>query len=80
MYVLHDRALVDHGRRRLDPNGPTPFIRVEIAALLRKVTSGHSSIASWWLWLIGREIHVSPLSDTWLRAHEADWNKHDVDV
>jgi hypothetical protein len=79
MYVLHDRALADHGRRRLDPNGPTPF-GVEIAALLRKVTSGHSSIASWWLWLIGREIHVSPLSDTWLRAHEADWNKHDVDV
>lgn len=74
--MLHDRALVDHGRRRLESSGPMPFMGVELGALFRKVTSGHTSIASWWLWVFGREIHVSPMSDTWLRAHEADWNKH----
>jgi hypothetical protein len=80
MYVLHDRTLVDHGRHRLESNDPTPFTGVDIGALLREVTSRHSSIASWWLWFLGREIHVSPMSSTWLRAHEADWNKHDMDV
>jgi hypothetical protein len=80
MYVLHDRALVDHGRRRLESNGPTSFIGVDIGALLQQVTSGRSSIAKWWSWLLGWEIHVSPLSDTWLRAQEADSNKHGVDV
>jgi hypothetical protein len=43
-------------------------------------TRAHSATASWWFWLTGREIRVSALSATWLRAHEADWNKHDVDV
>jgi hypothetical protein len=53
---------------------------VDIGLLLRKVTSGHSSIARWSSWFLGSEIHVSPLSGTWLRVHETDWNKHGMDV
>jgi hypothetical protein len=52
----------------------------DIGPLLRKATSGHSWIAKWSSWLLGTQIQVSPMSGTWLRAHEADWSKHDMDV
>jgi hypothetical protein len=80
MYLLHDRALVGRGRPRLEPEGPTPDMRADIGSLLRKVTSGHPWIARWSSWILGTEIHISPMSDMWLRAHESDWNKHGVDV
>jgi hypothetical protein len=79
MYVLHDRALVGHARPRLD-SCPTPSMGGDIGPLLRKATSGHSWIAKWSSWLLGTQIQVSPMSGTWLRAHEADWSKHDMDV
>jgi hypothetical protein len=59
---------------------PTPLMGVDIGPVLRKVTNGHSSIARWSSWLLGKEILVSPMSGRWLRAHRVDWNKHGVDV
>jgi hypothetical protein len=52
----------------------------EVRPLLRKVTGGHSWIARWSSWLFGTEIQVAPMSGTWLRAHENDWDKHGVDI
>lgn len=76
-----DRALVDHRRRRRESNCPTPLtLGVEIGPLLRKVASGHRSIVRWSSWLVGRDIHVSPMSGAWLRRHEVDCNKHAADV
>ena len=80
MYVLRDRALVDRDRRRLEWDWPTTLVGVDIGPFLREVTKGHSPIARWMSWLLRGEIHVSPMSGTWLRAHEDDWNKHGVDV
>jgi hypothetical protein len=79
--TLHDRAFVDHGRRGLESDRPTTLmLGVEMGPLLRKMASGHVSIVRWSTWLLGREIHVSPMSGTWLRTHEADWVKHAADV
>jgi hypothetical protein len=80
MYVVHDHALIDHRRRRLEPDCPTPLMGAEVRPWLRKVTGGHSWIARWSSWLFGTEIQVAPMSGTWLRAHENDWDKHGVDV
>jgi hypothetical protein len=77
MYALYDRALVEHERREPESDCPTTLILgVEMGPLLRKMASGHASIVRWSSWLLEMEIHVSPMSGTWLRAHEADWNKH----
>jgi hypothetical protein len=80
MYLLHDRALVDRRRPRIESDGPTPLMGADLGPLVRKVTGGHSWIARWSSWLLGTEIHVSPLSELWLRAHEDDWSKHGVDL
>ena len=80
MYLLHDPASLDHGRPRLESECPAPFGGAVIALLLRKVTDGRPWIAKWSAWLLGTAIHVSPISGTWLRAHEHDWNKHRADV
>ena len=81
MHVLHDHALVDHGRRRLESNCPTTLILgVEMGPLLRRMATGHTSVVRWSIWLLGRDIRVPPMSSTWLRTHEADSVKHAADV
>jgi hypothetical protein len=57
-----------------------PLMEADIGSWLRQGTSRHSWIARWSSWLLGTEIRVSPMSDTWLRAHENDRSKHGVDV
>jgi hypothetical protein len=80
MHLMRDPALVDHGRPPVESGGRTLLMGADIWPFLRKVTSGHSWIARWSSWLLGTEIHVSAMSDAWLRVHEDDWNKHGVDV
>jgi hypothetical protein len=80
-YVLDDRALVNHGRRRLESDCPTTLILgVQMGPLVQKLASGCASIVRWSSRFLGRKIHVSSMSGTWLRTHEADWNKHAADV
>lgn len=80
MYVLPHRASVEDERPPL-AGRPTPLILdFEVGRLLCKVTGGQFSIARWSSRLLGRKIQVSPMSGTWLRIHEADWNKHGADV
>jgi hypothetical protein len=80
MYLLHDSALVDHGRPAFESHHPVPIMGAGNARSLRKTTSGHSWIARWSSWLFCTEIHVSPMSDTWLRAHEDDSTKHGLHI
>jgi hypothetical protein len=80
MYLLNHRALVDDGHARLESDGPKPFLGADIQPWLRKVISRRSWIARWSSWLFGTAIHVSPVSGTWLRAFEDDWNKRGADI
>jgi hypothetical protein len=78
--VRHDRALVGGGHGRLAWHCPTLLKRPDIAQWSRTVIIGRSWIVKWTSWFLRTEIHLSPVSDTWLRAHQGDWNKHGVDV
>lgn len=77
MYPLHD-ALV--ARPRPDRDGAATAWGSGPGSLLRAVITGHPWIARWSSWLLGTRIHVSPVSNEWLRAHRQSWNKHRVDV
>jgi hypothetical protein len=79
MDLLQDRALVDRGLPHLGSDSRTPPMGVDLRSLVRQVTSRHSWIVKWSSWLLDVRIHVSPVSDKWLRTHEADWNKHGMD-
>lgn len=82
MYVTHDRARVDHGRRRIESDYWPMVLPLggECGLLFRKVTTGRDSIVQWSSRLLRRGIHVSPMSGTWLRTHEAEHTKHRVDI
>jgi len=67
MYVMHYRPF-------LLPLGG------QLRVLVSKVKPGHDSIVRWASRLFGGGFHVSPVSSTWLRSHEADYNKHGADV
>ena len=79
MYQLHDRALVEHGRPRLESDSPAASAGAALGALLRKAAS-ESWVARWSAWLLGTAIHVSPMSDTWLRAHDDRSSKRGMDL
>lgn len=82
MHVTHDRALVDQRQRRIE-FGHWPMLLPlgdELRLLVRKAATGRGSILRWSSRLLGRGIHLSPMSDTWLRSHEADHNKRGADV
>ena len=68
MYLTHDRALIDHSRSRVEPTCWSMLLPLggEFRLLVRT--------------LLGRGIHVSPMSGTWLRTHEAAYDKHGADV
>ena len=68
MYLTHDRALIDHRRSGVEPTYWPMLLPLggEFRLLVRR--------------LLGRGIHVSPMSGTWLRTHEADDDKHGADV
>lgn len=81
-YTTHDRALIDPTRNRVEA-GYWPVLLPfggELRVLVRKVTTGRGSVVRWASRLLGRGIHVSPMSGTWLRLHEADQNKHGAEV
>ncbi|HEY5619098.1 MAG TPA: hypothetical protein VIK60_14240 [Vicinamibacterales bacterium] len=82
VYTTHDRALIDRRRNRVE-SGYWPVLLPlggELRFLVRKVTTGRGSVVRWSSRLLGRGIHVSPMSDTWLRMHEAEHSKHESDV
>jgi hypothetical protein len=72
-------TFLDHQRSPLEADGPTASIGAELRALVRKVSGGDSWSARWSSWLLGTEIQVSRVSDTWLRTHADDWDKHGGD-
>jgi hypothetical protein len=83
MYVTNnDRALIDHTRSRVASEyWPTPLPHGgELRDLVRKVVSSRGSLVRWSSRLLGRGIHVSPMSGTWLRVHEAEHDKHEAAV
>lgn len=80
MYLTHDRALIDHRRRRVESSYWLLPLGGELRLLVRKVATGRGSVVRWSSWLFGRGIHVPPMSGTWLRMHEADYNKHGAEV
>lgn len=82
MSMTHDRALIDHRRSRVEW-GYWPMLLPlggELRLLVRKVATGRGSVVRWSSRFLGRGIHVSPMSGTWLRTHEADYDKHGADV
>lgn len=82
--VTHDRALVGHGPRGLEA-GHWPIsdpLGSELAlALVRTLaTTVADSIRRWSSQLLGTGIQVSPMSSTWLRMHEAEYDRHRGEV
>lgn len=78
----HDRALIDYQRTRVN-SGYWPMLLPlgdEFRLLVRTVATGRGSMMRWSSRLLGRDIRVSPMSDTWLRMHEADDNKRGAQV
>jgi hypothetical protein len=51
----------------------------EFKLLVRKAASC-ASIVRWSFWRLGRGIHVSRMSEGWLRMYEVDYNKHGADM
>ena len=82
MYLTHDRALIDPRQHRVESDyWPIPLpLGNEFRLLVRKVATGRGSVVRWSSQLLGRGIHVSPMSGTWLRMHEAEYNKHAADI
>ena len=81
-YVTHDRALIDHRQQRVESGyWPIPLpLGDEFMFLVRTAATGCGAIVRWFDLLLGRGIHVSPMSGTWLRMHEAEHDKHEADV
>ena len=75
---MHDGALIDYRQSRIKSSyWPTLLpLGDELTLLVRTVAAGRSSMIRWSSRLLRRGIHVSPMSDTWLRMHEADDSKH----
>lgn len=82
MYTTHDRALIDHRGSRVESSYWPMLLPLggELRLLVRKVATGRGSVVRWSSRIFGTGIHVSPMSGTWLRMHEADDNKHGADV
>jgi hypothetical protein len=82
--VTHDRALVDHGQRGLEAgHWPISYpLGSELAlALVRTLaTTVQHSIRRWSSQFRGTGIHVSRMSSTWLRMHEAEDDRHRGEV
>jgi hypothetical protein len=51
-------------------------VGAHLGSLVRAATSAHPWIATWTSWLLGTKVYVSRMSDTWLRTHAGDWDKH----
>ena len=82
--VTHDRSLVHHAQRGLEA-GHWPIshpLGSELAlALVRTLaTTVRDSIRRWSSRLLRTGIHLSPISSTWLRMHEAEHDKHRGDI
>jgi hypothetical protein len=77
MDLRHEFALAPP---RLESDRPTPLLAADFGSLVRKLTGGHSSLARWSSWLLGTQIQVSKMSDTWLRTHADDRDKRGLDL
>jgi hypothetical protein len=82
MYLTDDRALADESRRRIGA-GYWPILLLwggQRRVFVRAVTIGRDSVVRWSSRLFGRGVQVSPMSDTWLRTHEADYSKRGAEI
>ena len=84
LYVTHDRALVNYRQRGLESRHwpiSNPLGSELALALVRTLaTTVRDSIRRWSSQLLGTGTHVSPMSNTWLRMHEAEYDKHRGEV
>jgi hypothetical protein len=64
---------------RLESDCPTLRWGADFGSLVRRLTGRQSSIGRWSSWLLGTEIQVSRMSDTWLRSHADDSDKRGLD-
>jgi hypothetical protein len=80
MYVAHAGALIGERLRRHEAESATsPFRGDEHGTRWSDIAGARAVIVRWSSWLLGREIHLSRMSGTWLRTHEVEWNKHALD-
>lgn len=79
MYLTHDRALIDHnhGRGASDWRTLLP-LGGEWKSVVGKVS--RSVLILWSSRVLGRGIHVSPMSGAWLRVFDAEHTKHQADI
>jgi hypothetical protein len=82
LYATHDRPLID--RRRNGVESVLGLMLLPLGAdlrfLVRQAVAGGNSVVRRWVGVPGTRIHVSPMSPTWLRIHEADYNKHAAEI
>jgi hypothetical protein len=79
MYVTDDRALIDHSQRKVASDWSTFPLGGELRFLVGTVAGRRSAFARWFR-RVGAGIRVSPMSDAWLRIHEAEHIKHGTDL
>lgn len=81
MYVTNDRALIDQTQRSVASDWPALLpLGSGLKCLVGKVASRRGALVRWSVRVLGRGIHVSPMSGTWLRMHEAEHTKHEADI
>jgi hypothetical protein len=81
MYVTHDRELIDRSHRGV-VSGWLAFVPLvgELSLLVGTLASWRRALVRWSSQVLGRGIHVSPMSGTWLRIHTAEHPKHGADL
>ncbi len=81
MYLTHDRALSGESRSIGAGHWLIQLLPRDHGRLfVRAVTIGRDSVIRWSSRPFGRGIHVSPMSDAWLCAHEAEYRKRGADI
>jgi hypothetical protein len=82
MYLTHDRALTGQSGRRIGAAYWPVLVPTggQWRFFVRTVATGRDSVVRWSSRLLGRGIRVSPMSNTWLRTHEAEYSKHGPEI
>jgi len=80
MHLTDERAPIDRSRSTRESSDRPMLLLLgsEFRVLVRKFATGRRSAVAWSF--LGRGIHVSPVSGTWLRMHEAEYHKHGAAV
>lgn len=80
MHLTNVREFIDHNQRKVAPDWRTllPF-GGELKSVVDRLAS-HSVLNLLWPTVLSRGIHVSPMSDAWLRVFDAEQPKHLPDI